>query len=260
LDQTYDDFTQDYEDRLDDIRRADWRNFPLALSDWLQLLDQSPHSSEVLSELAKRTDFDAWYAAAKTSVGSMVGSGRLNWSADRNERLGQQLGIVRLLSSNENELAQYSGAFSWAGSNLNDNKYKVADELIEPFARDLLRYIERRRQTSPSIPAADGVVSINHNSADVQDLTEKLGELEAAVETSNSLRGEADFDQNLAELSAGRRLLRAASVRLSALRAVLVPALKWLGDHVAGTAIGILVAAVVVLLASQFGITIPGLG
>jgi hypothetical protein len=104
------------------------------------------------------------------------------------------------------------------------------------------------------------VVPVNHNSAEIRDLEDKLSELLAAVERSNSLRGEPDFDRNLAELSAGKRLLEADAVRPSALSAVLGPPLKWLGDHVAGTAIGMLVTAAAVLLAAHFGIAIPGFG
>lgn len=260
MEETYDDFAQDYSDRIDDIRRADWRNFPRALSDWLQLIDQSPHSAELVRDLGSRVDFDPWYAQAKASVGGMVGSGRLNWSADRTERLAQTLGLVRQLSSNENELVEYTSAFSWGGANLNDNKYKVTDEVVEPFARDLLRYIERNRQSTPSLPASDRIVPVNHNSPEVQDLEKKLSELLAAIGRSNSLRTEPNFDRNLAELSAGQRLLQADAVRPSALGAVLGPSLKWFADHVAGTAIGIVITGVAVLLAAHFGIVIPGLG
>jgi hypothetical protein len=260
MEEAYDDFVQDYSDRLDDIRRADWRNFPRALSDWLLLVDQSPHSAELVRDLGSRVDFDTWYAQAKASVGGMVGSGRLNWSADRTERLAQTLGLIRQLSSNENELVEYTSAFSWAGSNLNDNKYKVTDEVVEPFARDLFRYIERNRQSVPTLPAADRIVPVSHNSPEVRDLEGKLSELLAAVERSNSLRNDPDFERNLAELSAGKRLLQADAVRPSALGAVLGPALKWFGDHVAGSAIGITITAVAVILAAHFGIVIPGLG
>lgn len=257
--ETFDDFQQDFEDRLDDIRRADWRNFSLALADLLQLLDQSPYSSSLVKGLEEQVDFDSWFAAAKVSVRSMVGSGKLNWSSDRAERLAQQLGIVRWLAANENNLTEYSSSFSWAGSNLNDNKYKATDELIEPFARNLFRHIERNRQSMPSIPAADRVVPLNHNSVEMKELEDTLGAVEAEMAVSNSLKSEPEFDRNLAELSAGRRLLIATAVRLSALGAVLMPALKWLTDHAAAGAIGVAVTAAIALLASLFGLTIPGL-
>lgn len=255
----FDDFLQDYADRTDDIRRADWRNFPRVLSDWLQLLEASPHSADVVRALDGRVDFGIWYAQAKASVGGMVGSGRLNWSADRIERLSQTLGVIRQLASNENELVEFTSAFSWAGNNLNDNKRKVTVELVEPFARDLLRYIERSRQRVPSIPAADRVVPVSHNSPEMQRLQSRLSEMLAEVERSNSLRNEPDFNRNLAELSAGKRLLEADAVRPSALSSVLAPALKWFGDRVAGTAISITVTAIAVLLAEHFGVAIAGL-
>ena len=61
------------------------------------------------------------------------------------------------------------------------------------------------------------------------------------------------------ELFIPLRLLIATAVRLSALGAVLMPALKWLTDHAAAGAIGVAVTAAIALLASLFGLTIPGL-
>jgi hypothetical protein len=260
VDETYDEFVQDYEDRVDDLRRSDWRNFARALTDWLQLLDSSSHSSGIIRQLGQRVDFDSWFGAAQTTVRGMVGSGRLDWSMDRTERLAQQLGLVRWLAAGDSNIGQYSTAFSWAGSNLNDNKRKITDELIEPFARDLLRHINRIRKSAPSIPAADRIVPLNHNSAELQDLEVKLGEIETAMERSNSLKQDPDFDRNLAELNAGRRLLSASSLRPSALAALLPNALRWLGEKLAENALTIVITAVAVLLAQLFGITIPGLG
>ena len=102
-------------------------------------------------------------------------------------------------------------------------------------------------------------MSVNHNSPEVQDLEGRLGELETAMETSNSLKSEPEFDRNLAEIGATRRLLAATTVRLSALGALLLPALKWIGEKAADHAIGLLITAIAALLATAFGMTIPGL-
>jgi len=64
-------------------------------------------------------------------------------------------------------------------------------------------------------------------------------ELVAAVEKSNDFPGDADDKELIvAELSAGRRLLQAANVRVAAVRETLQPALKWIVEKSAGAMIG----------------------
>ncbi|WP_439356756.1 hypothetical protein [Bradyrhizobium sp. DASA03007] len=68
-----------------------------------------------------------------------------------------------------------------------------------------------------TIPASDRVVSLSHNSPEQQQALEKLDELVAAVKETNDFPGEPEErEQIVAELSAGRRLLEAARVRVAA--------------------------------------------
>jgi hypothetical protein len=256
---SFETFLHDYEDRVDDLRRSDWTSLSLYLSDWLDLLDNAPQSYAVIKDLDGKCDFKTWFAEAQASKGSMVGTGRLNWSRDRTIRLAQQLGLMRYLASGEDVHTNFSIDFAWASSNLNDNKYKLVDEYIEPFARDLLRHIERVRATETLLPASDRVVPLDHNSPGVRELGEKLDQVERQMKASNSLKHEPELERNLAEIGAARRLFEAATVRISALTVLLVPALKWLADKATDAVIAIAIGAIAALLASLFGITIPGL-
>jgi hypothetical protein len=90
-----------------------------------------------------------------------------------------------------------------------------------------------------AIPAADRTVSIGHNSPEQKQVLEKIDELVAAVEKTNDFPGDSeDKELVVAELSAGRRLLQAANVRVAAVRETLQPALKWILEKGAGAAIG----------------------
>src|SRR5205085_12452957 len=109
------------------------------------------------------------------------------------------------------------------------------------------------------MPASARIVAVNNSSPEVSELEGRLGEMETAIETSSSLKSEPEFDRNLAEIGATRRLLAAATVRLSALGALLLPALKWVVEKAADHAIGLLITAIAALLATAFGMTIPGL-
>jgi hypothetical protein len=90
-----------------------------------------------------------------------------------------------------------------------------------------------------AIPASDRTVSIGHNSTEQTEALKRIDALIAAVERANDFPGDAD-DKELvvAELSAGRRLLQAANVRVAAVRETLQPALRWILEKSAGAAIG----------------------
>jgi hypothetical protein len=90
-----------------------------------------------------------------------------------------------------------------------------------------------------SIPASDRTVTLGHNSPEQKQALAKLDELVEAVKQANDLPGSPeDKEQILAELSAGRRLLEAAKVRVTAVRETLQPAVKWILEKGAGAMIG----------------------
>ncbi|MCA1514564.1 hypothetical protein [Bradyrhizobium sp. NBAIM01] len=98
-------------------------------------------------------------------------------------------------------------------------------------------------RSNRTIPASDRVVSLGHNSPEQQQALEKLDELVAAVKETNDFPGEPEErEQIVAELSAGRRLLEAARVRVAAVRETLGPALKWISEKAGGAVIGKLAA------------------
>ena len=89
------------------------------------------------------------------------------------------------------------------------------------------------------VPASDRTLSLGHNSPEQQHVLAKLDELVAAVEATNDFPGEPEFkEQLIAELSAGRRLLEAAKVRVRAAREALAPPLKWILEKAGGAIIG----------------------
>jgi hypothetical protein len=89
------------------------------------------------------------------------------------------------------------------------------------------------------IPASDRTVSLGHNSPEKKQALEKIDELVEAVKEANDLPGSPeDKEPVLAELSAGRKLLEASTVRLDALRATVQPALRWILEKAAGTIVG----------------------
>src|SRR5262249_30251491 len=118
----------------------------------------------------------------------------------------------------------------------------MTDQVAFEAARDGILSGLRAAQRvygKPDIPAADRIVSLGHNSPPQKEALEKIDALVAAVKETNDFFGDPEErEQVVAELSAGRRLLEAAKVRVSAIRAALQPSLKWILEKAGGAVIG----------------------
>jgi hypothetical protein len=89
------------------------------------------------------------------------------------------------------------------------------------------------------IPASDRIVTFGDNSPEQAQALEKIDELVEAVRASNDFPSTPeDKQQVIAELSAGRKLLEAAKVRIAAVRETLQPTLRWIIEKGAGAVIG----------------------
>jgi hypothetical protein len=90
-----------------------------------------------------------------------------------------------------------------------------------------------------AIPASDRIVSIGHNSPEQTQALEKIDELVEAVRQANDLPlAPEEKEELVAELSAGRKLLEATKIRVTAVRATLEPALRWILEKAGGAVIG----------------------
>jgi hypothetical protein len=229
---------------------------------FFQLLDASDLSAGWVRQLENTVGFEDWYSAARYTKQGMVGSGTLNWAKDRTERLGQTLALFRHFSRTKGAYADFSIDFLYVGSRYDDMVAGINDQLFRPFARDLLKDLRRFNDQGVSVvPASDRIVRLDHNAASYKELSAGLEVIENAVRTSNELGANApeERDRVVAELSAGRRLLRAVQVRVEAAWRLLVPALEWAGAKLTDKAWDIAITAAIMTLAQLLGVSIPGL-
>lgn len=194
----------------------------------------------------------------------MVGSGRLDWAADRKVRLGQQLALFRHFAETEDAYMNFASDFMYAGSRFDDMIREINAQIFDPFGRDLLKDLFRHsplETKSANVPASDRIVAIDHNSPDYRQAETHLETLERTVQSSNALGAESpeERDRVVAEISATRRLLKAARARIDAVWALVVPALKWIGSKITDNVVQIAITAVIAALAAIFGVSIPGL-
>jgi hypothetical protein len=109
--------------------------------------------------------------------------------------------------------------------------------------------------SSNSVPASDRIVSLDDNSAAYR---EAVGALDAAIseaEKSNSL-GDLTAGERvsvLSQLKTGRTLFNEKTIRVSAYKAVLEPAMKWLLDKCADNAVGLAITAAITAIGTLLG-------
>jgi hypothetical protein len=142
-----------------------------------------------------------------------------------------------------------------SGQNINDNAKAFIDQVFRPMARELIRYLRRvgEENAEEPVPAADRVVSLDHNSPKYEEAENALVALERALTETNDYADVEEKEQRVAEVSAARRLLKAIRVRIEPLVALLKPLVAQYGtklkDNLVGIAVTVTVSALISLRA-----------
>jgi hypothetical protein len=212
-----------YNELTDAVMSSRYQFFRDHLANFFDSIDQTPNAAHIVSELEGRVDLIPWYEECKKSVGSMVGSGMLDWPKDKTDRLAMKVALLRALSADEIDIFDFTSNFLYTANDFDVNVRDVATQIFRPTERELLRYIEEH--FDKVVPASDRVVTVNHNSKAYADADEALENLEKAIREANDFRDPLEKEQREAEVSAARRLLNAARVRLEPLASLLKPIL-----------------------------------
>jgi len=249
-----------YDELTDEVNRARYQFLPDHLNSWFEHLDDTPQVAVVVNKLQDGQDLDAWYKHAENTRGSFVGSGTLDWPAGRENALGMRLLMFRACAEKKLDAAMIGHSFIYVGNNINDNAHAVIEQIFMPMASELRRYLERevaRADTVPSVPAADRVVPLDHNKPEYQDAVESLDRLIKTLKESNDYADIVEKGQRIAEVSAARRLLDAALVRIeplvSLLRPIVIQFANELKDKLVTIAVSAAVAALIALFGHIFG-------
>lgn len=119
-----------------------------AIQRYVARLDSEPMASIVRS-LLPDVDFDAFYDAALATMGSMVGSGRLDFPVNVEERVATEAEFLRRIAGGQLNLIQHTYNFHYVTNNFNANIQQWVDQEFEPFHRDLLRLATRLLEAPP---------------------------------------------------------------------------------------------------------------
>lgn len=239
-------FFEDFDHYAHEVSVARHQDFARILRQWFRALEQAPEPLRGrIAWLREHFPADRLEKEVIITGRGMVGSGRLNWPDDLEDRLSGQLQLLWALTEKEDSAWQFAFKFfPGGGNNIDATLAKLVEHLFEPHARELRRYLAKNAekplsgQREVAVPASDRIVRLDHNHPDYLATINAIESTESASIASNEILPE-DRERIKFELDAGILLLKATSARVDAIEAVLVRTLRWLSAHFTGAALGI---------------------
>ena len=134
---------RDLVETISDFREASFQSSESVLHRFVHQLDEEPLAG-FLKAVLPIPDFDGWLAGAQSSVGSMVGSGVLEWPPGRPERVAMQIALSRAISDKKVRFLDFLHNFMYSERDLAGHVEAFATKLLIPLVRDIERLTENR--------------------------------------------------------------------------------------------------------------------
>jgi hypothetical protein len=188
---------------------------PERLQEWFAHLDGEPEAAAEVQKLQADQNFSHWFAMQGRSP--QPGAPKFQWPEGNDRRLGMQLLLFRSMARGDINPGMLGKLYvPGSGRNINDNAKAFMDQVFRPMTRELIRHLRRvgeakEAKAEEQIPAADRVVSLDHNSEEYTDVIEAAEKLEKTIREANDFSDPDEKDQRVAEVSAARRLLQSAA-------------------------------------------------
>ena len=245
MDYDLNEFLDEYDDYTRQVIFAKLSLFPSRLSQWFDLMDSGEETvGRHIAWLEKQFDWER----KKKEV--MPDDGSLKLPVKKIQRLSAQLNLFRAIDKGDIDFTSFAHEHFYNGRSAQAAVEKFTSQLFEPFTSELRRYIERyfdeeipdnlEAETRPAIPAANRIVTLNHNAPEYTATLDGLEGIEDQIRTSNALPKE-DRDRSLVELTAVKEILKQETARIEVLKGFVLPTLIFLSvllvETVAGAAI-----------------------
>jgi hypothetical protein len=146
-------------DYAHDVRRASYQTVTNAIQRYVARLDDDPIAS-IARAMFPPVDFDSWYATARATIKSMVGSGQLNWPVGTEERVALQAELLRRIAGGQIPLVDFAYDFHYVENNFNSNIQQFIAGDFETFHRDFTRIAEHEIEAAEQSSAPDAMVSV----------------------------------------------------------------------------------------------------
>lgn len=250
---------QEFDELTRDVSGSDNNTFAHNLQRWLDLLDGYPSFSRHFKDWEFNADFEPWLKEMETGTSPTVGGNSLRWPRHKLSRLGMQLVLFRALASGAVVLPFFALKHFRVDVTAHNYAEAISKQLFVPFSNELRRELQSQSDTNgddaslDTAPASDREVPLDHNSHEYQAIVSALDRIATAIERKNEYPEREKKERHLAELTAGRTLLKPKSVRTAAILGTLGATLLWLAKTFAAEEIGNLADLIWKLLVSLLG-------
>jgi hypothetical protein len=178
-------FRSTYDFYTDEVMRSHVQFLPDHLANWFRTLDTTSDVAPIIQELQRGIDFESWRKEQEGRASGMGGT--IEWPIEPEKQLGMKLLLFR--SAAEKRSADVISWFGFVFMPSSDRSIDAAarrfvEQVFGPMARELRRYLERR---ASEVPAADLIVTLDHNSAAYKDAIAALDTLENVIRGANRL-------------------------------------------------------------------------
>lgn len=134
---------RDLAEAVSDFRNASFQSCVSVLQRFVHRLDAEPLGG-FLKAVLPTPDFDRWLARAGGTVGSMVGSGVLEWPLSRPDSVAMQIALCRAIADKSVNFISFTHNYMYTGSDLAGHVNGFATKLLSPLVRDIERLTESR--------------------------------------------------------------------------------------------------------------------
>ncbi len=134
---------RDLTETVSDFRDASFQSSESVLRRFVHQLDEEPLAG-FLRAVLPTPDFEGWLARIQGSIGSMVGSGVLEWPPSRPDRVAMQIALCHALSNKKVRFLDFVHNFMYTGRDLAGHVEGFAAKLLNPLVRDIERLSESR--------------------------------------------------------------------------------------------------------------------
>lgn len=131
-----------------DLQSADYNTFERPLERLAQALN-GPDLKEITADLKATADFDKFLEGASRG-GSMMGSARLNWPADRKEELGLVIELIERGAKNPHWFLNIAHTYYYSGRKIVGDIRKITTPVVIPFNRDFASYVDDLLPETPA--------------------------------------------------------------------------------------------------------------
>ena len=146
---------EDAKSILEEMQHSSSQNFDDIFKRYAWTLRPDGQIGTLLTPLLPDTDFQEWYSAIKATQRQMVGSAKLSWPNERNERIAIQYTLIRLISLDKIKLNNFAHNFTYVRGTITDNYIAFFERILVPFHNELLKLLRKYIETDEEELAGD---------------------------------------------------------------------------------------------------------